>query len=319
MTETVATESRKRQSPSPPTERVLAILDLLAHEPERGSTLAQVVKTLSISHATAHAILSVLTEKDWVARDPQSATYSVGPALITLGRRAATGQNIIRTRLNKLATDIGKPVFVMHRSGRHLVVTETAGGTIAGVPTLGFRVPVIAPFAREFIAFDDADKQHAWIDALGEVSPQFRHRMRLVLKEIRSRGFSIERFSEVHDRVRTALHALSADPYSNPDVADLEGAVVDGGGHFDAVTVRLAAAIAELTNVDFVGRELNKLAAENIASISAAITTDRRTGPVWSIGVICIESLSATTVESLGHELKSAASDIAQSLSARTL
>ncbi|MFZ0833049.1 MAG: helix-turn-helix domain-containing protein, partial [Mycobacterium sp.] len=60
MTPTVAPGAPPRQSPSPPTERVIAVMRLLAAEPQRGYTLAEIGRALGISRATGHAILSTL-------------------------------------------------------------------------------------------------------------------------------------------------------------------------------------------------------------------------------------------------------------------
>ena len=73
---------------SPPTGRVIEVLEFLAAHPTRRHSLADLVKHLDITKATCHVVLGTLAESGYVVRDPVLRTYGLGPALITLGAAA---------------------------------------------------------------------------------------------------------------------------------------------------------------------------------------------------------------------------------------
>ena len=73
---------------SPPTERVVATMALLAERPDASLSLAELTRRLGVNKSTGHAILTSLTAAGWVLRDPTSKTYRLGPAVVALGRQA---------------------------------------------------------------------------------------------------------------------------------------------------------------------------------------------------------------------------------------
>ena len=74
---------------SPPTERVVATVSLLAARPDEPLSLAELTRRLGVNKSTGHAILTSLAAAGWVLRDPTRKTYRLGPALVALGRQAA--------------------------------------------------------------------------------------------------------------------------------------------------------------------------------------------------------------------------------------
>ena len=86
VTLNVDATSDGRQVPSPPTERVVAVMHLLAGDPARNFSLADISRRLGISRATGHAILATLAHHRWVVRHEPSASYSWGPAIGALAR-----------------------------------------------------------------------------------------------------------------------------------------------------------------------------------------------------------------------------------------
>ena len=81
MTPKLDVRREDRQVPSPPTERVIAVMHLLAAQPERNFSLADISRSLGISRATGHAILTTLARHHWIVKDEQTAAYSWGPAM----------------------------------------------------------------------------------------------------------------------------------------------------------------------------------------------------------------------------------------------
>lgn len=57
---------------SPPTARVLDVLELLAQHARAGTSprLSDLVRDLGLTQATAHAIMATLCDRGWAIRDP---------------------------------------------------------------------------------------------------------------------------------------------------------------------------------------------------------------------------------------------------------
>src|SRR4051812_2013680 len=73
---------------SPPTERVVRILDFLAGRPEERFGLSDLARRLGLSKPTCLGIVTSLTDAGYLVRDAGDKTYRLGPSLITLGHKA---------------------------------------------------------------------------------------------------------------------------------------------------------------------------------------------------------------------------------------
>lgn len=290
MTSRVGSNSQRCQSPSPPTDRVVAVMNLLGDEPERRMTVSEIGRELGISRATAHAILAALGSHDWVVRDPMSGDFSWGPAIQSLASRPSDARRrLLRARLAELSVELGMPVLLFHRNGMDLTAIEAAGESPPTPPVgVGFHVPFLAPFGREFAAFLDDSAQRAWLDRLNASTAEIRSRLYEVLADIRGRGFAVERLSRELSRVNTALQALA------------------GSGDIDVVINRLAAVVAEGTIVDFRDDELGEDEEHEIAMVMAPMS-----GPDglanYAISAIPLASLKNLQLEQLGHRMRDAA------------
>jgi DNA-binding IclR family transcriptional regulator len=277
-----------RQASSPPTARVVAIVQLLAADPDQGYSLADISRRLGISRATAHAILATLMVNDWVVRDDRSARYSCGPAVGALARPAATRFGQV---LHRLSNELGAQAFLALRDGDSLVVTDSVGGSSANpYVSEGLRLPMVAPFGRDYVAHASGKARLQWLEGLGRPSTQLRRRLDAVLDEIGRRGYVIERFSREYVRVYTALQALSA-------------------GAPDAITARLAGAFADLTLVDYLPDELDAASRHQIATISAPIE-DPAGVLAMSITVAPFGSLTTRQIATFGAAVCAAAREI---------
>jgi DNA-binding IclR family transcriptional regulator len=289
VTSKVSLERPQSQAPSPPTERVIAVIELLGSEPARQFTLAEICRNLNISRATGHAILTTLSAHDWVTRDPANAEYAWGPAMASLTKPASS--LVYRAELQALATDTGTQVSLARREGRTMVIVETVGECLTG-PRIspGLRTPLVAPFGRDYIAGTSTEAQNAWLEAIGQPDPGLRRRMTAVLKEIRQRGFVVERLTKEYVRVYTALRALSSD------------------GEIDMITTQLARAFADLTTIDVLPDEMNTTAGHSVATISAPITVD---GSVtMSVTAAVFATLTSGAISDLGRKVRATARSI---------
>jgi DNA-binding IclR family transcriptional regulator len=266
-------------------------MHLLAGDPERTFSLADISRSLGISRATGHAILATLARHQWVIRHEPSAGYSWGPVIAALAR---TGDRELRSYLHGLSESVGAQVFLARCEGATLVVTESVGASL-GAPRIeaGLRMPLVAPFGRDYVAWagDKAIKQ--WLEGIGAPSTKLRRRLNDVLTQVRERGYVIERLSREYVRVYMALRALAAD------------------GEPDEITARLAGAFADLTLVDYLPDELASGKVHQVATISAPIK-DADGTVTRSITAAPFRGLSADDIRAVG----SAVSDVAHRIQA---
>ncbi|BBZ24381.1 IclR family transcriptional regulator [Mycolicibacter hiberniae] len=281
---------------SPPTERVMRILELLAADAQRHLSLSEISHTLGISHGTCHAIVSTLANRRWLVRDRDSGRYSWGPALSALAR--PVNKQAFRPELQRLFGAVGRQAILGVRQGATVVVTDSVGESIAGLRLEpGFRMPLVAPFGREFIAGTSEAVKKDWLSGLGAPSPRLRRRLGAVLDEVGRRGYAIDRMSREYIRVYSALQALAAD------------------GEPDEITARVATAFADLTEVDYLPDELAQGERHPVASVSAPVRDADGTA-VMSVGIAPFAALTAGEVAELGAAVRETAARI-QSQTAR--
>lgn len=273
------------QDPSPPTSRVIAVVELLAEHGDTGPSLTEICRELRISRSTCHAVLLTLCARRWALRDPPSGTYSVGPAVAALSRLPASLPQTLREPLHRLCVSIDMPVCISEVNAESIVVVDSvAPGRARPSVASGLRLPFVAPFGREFVAWAADDERKAWVDRAGPVNDMFRARISKVLKEIRRRGYGIERLSDPLLRVYTAMQAL------------------DTGSAPDPVSTRLAGAVADLTVVDFLPDELDDAAQCPLATISAPIF-DATGAIVISVSAQPYRRLSPEAVRDVGAQV----------------
>ncbi len=287
MTQSVATSSTPSQGCSPPTERVIAVLELLGRNPAKQFTLAEICRSLDISRATGHAILTTLAAREWAIRDPATACYTWGPAIAALARPA--GAQLHRADLNTLAAATGTQVMLARREGATLVVIDSVGECLRG-PRIwrGMRTPFVAPIGRDYVAWWSADAQKRWLQEIGVPSRGLQQRMIAVLNEIRRRGYVVERLTRQYVRVYTALRALSAD------------------GEVDEITTQLARAYADLAVIDVLDNELAHGSSHSIATVSAPIRMPDGTATMTAMAAV-FSTLDGAEIRTLGQQVRHAA------------
>src|SRR5690349_23879600 len=95
---------------SPPTERVIAILDFLAAHPHDRFGVSELARRLGLSKPTCLGIVTTLTEAGYLVRDSRDKTYRLGPSLITLGHKAQESMRVspaAREELRRLSARFG--------------------------------------------------------------------------------------------------------------------------------------------------------------------------------------------------------------------
>ncbi len=288
------------RSASPPTERVLDVVELLASPAGAGSRLVDVARRLDISQGTAHAILAVLVARGWVSRDPVDRTFSLGPALGVTAALADGSRPLAHaahTAAIRLSSELGLAASVTERSGDVIVLTFFGGGgsELEALPP-GERIPFAAPFGPGFAAWEPEDGRLAWIGRGAASSPGLAARLTAYLDDTRARGHSIERMSPALVRTAQLMRSLEGDPSSDPVRRIIDDALVD-----------VAAAGLEPDTGD--GDE------RPVTALSAPVF-DRHGLVVLNVAVHPFRVLDTTAVAALAGSLTEATTGISASLGA---
>lgn len=176
----------KTAASSPPTQRVISIVELLAaqHTP---LTSAEIADRLELNRSTAGAILAALTERGWARRRPDLG-YELGPALAALSVRAADTRSDrawMNAELERLADRIDCGAALTALDGEHLeFVAVTRDRVTVGIES-GARIPLLAPAGAAIIAHSGPARQRDWLNTRG---PERLDEFRTVLDTLRATG-----------------------------------------------------------------------------------------------------------------------------------
>ncbi|MBR7191322.1 helix-turn-helix domain-containing protein [Gordonia sp. JH63] len=309
MTQTVGDFSDARQparAASPPTARVVRIVELLADAEQPALTLAEIVRQTSMSRATAHAVVSELVDCGWLIRDPSAGTFGVGPAFVGLVRNADGADHLVRwaaSAARDLCERFDVPCFVARRTSADAVTLAShafpphLAPETAQHPWLrnGSRIRLRPPICREFIAFDPDDARSNWI---GQAAESTRTRLGMVLDVVAERGYSIERMTDDHVAMIEALSSL--DTMS------------------DTLRARVGDLLTELSVIDYLPEEIDACAADGtgvpVVTIGAPVFDSARR--VVAAIVVCPNTtLDVDEVRRLGEATRAAADGISSHLS----
>ncbi|MCM6773390.1 helix-turn-helix domain-containing protein [Nocardia sp. CDC159] len=278
---------------SPPTHRVVQVIELLSRRPAEHLSLARIVRETGMSRATAHAVLTQLSADGWTIRDA-GGNYGLGLGLLTVARRAEAAfplRRLAQEPMRELTARLRVPVFLAERDADSILITEVLG--TPSVPWIrpGRRLPLAPPVAREFIAWAPESDRAAW---LATADPTHRDRLLTVLDAIRTRGYSVERLADDSAPMLEALASLRDSPVTDP------------------LRHRLNALIADLITIDYLPTELGPDNA--VVTVAAPIFTTTPTTVTATI-VACPDThLSATELETMGAAVRATADRITQSL-----
>jgi DNA-binding IclR family transcriptional regulator len=196
--------------PSPQTDRVVALVDLLTAHPGHAFTLAEVTRRTGVNKSTAHSMLTALTAARWLVRDPVRKTYRLGPALVGVGRAASEGfpaLELARPALVALSRDAGVHALALAVADDHVTVADHVRDVRAGfMPPPAGDIPLRPPFGAVAVAWGPAELTERW---LGLAPPGTRYRE--ALAAVRSRGYAVELSVASDARLRELLAHLGDD------------------------------------------------------------------------------------------------------------
>lgn len=168
---------------------------MVAGQPDRGVSLAEVTRGLGVHKASCHSMLSSLVQAGWLLRDPTSKLYTLGPALVRLGTAASSrfpALDVARPAMAELAAQTGGQViaFQVDGDGDHVtVVHQVRNLRVPATPMrLGMELPTRPPYGAALIAFTGGEEQARW---LSELPDEARKRYARALAATRRRGFAV--------------------------------------------------------------------------------------------------------------------------------
>jgi DNA-binding IclR family transcriptional regulator len=272
---------------SPPTVRVVDVVELLAAAGPARLRFSDLARELGLTQATAHAILATLCERGWVSRDPVDKTYALGPALAVVATRVDRARPIAhtaRTAALGLAGEFGYATSVVERVGDSLVIAsfEDAGRRSIGTP--GERIRYAPPFGVAFAAWDTAEEQRAWIERSASANPVLTHRLQEVLARTRRRGFDVDCTTPALAQAARVMGTLPSDGL--PD-------------HVREITEQL---LMEFTTIGFLADDDTAREEQPVATIAAPVFDQRGRVPMI-VAAHPLQPLSRRRIDAVGRRV----------------
>jgi len=200
---------------SPPTERVVTILNFLARHPDQSFGLSELARRTELSKPTCLGIANALAEAGYLTRDDPRKTYRLGPGLISLGRAAQQSLRVgpeAREQLQRLSADFATSAALSAVVDDRITVLELVAAPNAhlGVQA-GQSYPFAPPVGLMFVLWDD----HALRDWLAR-QPTIplrseSERLQRVVDECRADGYLVERLTPGGQRLYGLMAGLSSD------------------------------------------------------------------------------------------------------------
>ena len=199
---------------SPPTARVVAILDFLARHPHDRFGVSELARRLGLSKPTCLGIVTTLADSDYLVRDPQDKTYRLGPALISLGHTAQESLRVdpaARAELRRLSAISGTTAALSAVIDDRITVLELVGppGADVGV-RVGQSYPFAPPVGLMFVLWDDVALRD-WLAKEPTIPLRTDgERMDRVIDECRCAGYLVERLTPAGRRLYSLMSGMSS-------------------------------------------------------------------------------------------------------------
>jgi DNA-binding IclR family transcriptional regulator len=202
------------QRASPPTERVVAVLDFLAEHPGERFGLSELARRLGLSKPTCLGILTTLTESRYLLRDAGDTTYRLGPRLISLGHTAQESMRVnpaARGELRRLSKEFSTTAALSAVIDDRITLLELVGppGADVGV-RVGQSYPFAPPVGLMFVLWDD-EAFRAWLAKEPTIPLRTdTERLDRVIDECRTSGYLVERLTSGGRRLYAMMAGMSS-------------------------------------------------------------------------------------------------------------
>jgi DNA-binding IclR family transcriptional regulator len=184
--------------PAPAIGRTIALLNFLTAHPDETFSLSELARRLDINKATAHAMLLTLTEAGYLLRHPATKSFTLGPALISVGNAAAGRQfevvDYARDEMRRLSDELGVQCVASAAIGEEIVLLGRSGDPepLGLSVQVGQRLPLVPPLGTVFLAWSGPDEIDRWLRHLGPgAADEQLARYRRAVAAVRRRGYSI--------------------------------------------------------------------------------------------------------------------------------
>jgi len=198
---------------SPPTDRVLRVLDFLSQRPHERFGVSELARRTALSKPTCLGIVSALTDAGYLIRDARDKTYRLGPALITLGHRAQESMRIspaARDALRRLSAQFATTAALSAVVDDRITLLElvTPPGAHVGVE-VGQSYPFAPPVGLMFVLWDD-DAVRDWLAKKPTIPLRTdTERLHRVIAECRADGYLVERLTPGGQRLYALMAGMS--------------------------------------------------------------------------------------------------------------
>lgn len=200
---------------SPPTDRVVAILDFLADHHDERFGVSELARRVGLSKPTCLGIATALAAAGYLVRDPDDKSYRLGPALITLGHKAQESMRVspaARDQLRRLSSrfDVTAALSAVVDDRITLLDLAVPTGARPGVE-IGQSYPFAPPVGLMFVLWDDA-ALHAWLTKEPTIRLRTNtERVDRVIAECRADGYLVERLTPGGRRLYSLMAGMSSD------------------------------------------------------------------------------------------------------------
>lgn len=177
----------KENSSSPPTQRVMDVVELLAASTAPQSS-AEVADQLGLNRSTVGSILAALDARGWVRRGAD-LRYVIGPLLASIGdhaRHSLAAPTNLADELSRLAARNGYAtgLSAIHRDQLVVLALVESVGRIPAGMAVGSRLPLQPPAGASIMAFKSAPEQSAWLSrAEPHARPQHKRTLDVIKEE----------------------------------------------------------------------------------------------------------------------------------------
>ncbi|WP_006246514.1 IclR family transcriptional regulator [Mycolicibacterium tusciae] len=199
---------------SPPTDRVVRILDYLAGRPTERFGVSDLARRIGLSKPTCLGIVTSLAEAGYLVRDAADKTYRLGPSLITLGHKAQESMRVspaAREELRRLSARFGVTAALSGVVDDRITLLDLVApaGARPGVE-VGQSYPFAPPVGLMFVLWDE-EAERNWL-AKEPTIPLRTHSDRLdrVIARCRDDGYLVERLTPGGRRLYSLMAGMSS-------------------------------------------------------------------------------------------------------------
>jgi DNA-binding IclR family transcriptional regulator len=201
---------------SPPTQRVVEVLDFLARHPQDRFGISELARRTGQSKPTCLGIVTTLAESGYLVRDAEDKTYRLGPSLIALGHVAQESMRVgpsAREELRALSSAYGTTAALAAIVDDRITLLELVdppGADLRESVRVGQSYPFAPPVGLMFVLWDD-DALRDWLAREPTIPLRTgSDRLDRVVAECRASGYLVERLTPGGRRLYALMAGMSS-------------------------------------------------------------------------------------------------------------